>query len=80
MFNWGGGLEMTTGLALGRFAPLHKGHQMMIELAIQEMEHVIVLIFQTDDIWRMIALTGKNILMKMVSGLQIFRICILHKN
>ncbi len=41
---------MTTGLALGRFAPLHKGHQMMIELAIQEMEHVIVLIFQTDDI------------------------------
>lgn len=42
-----------TGLTLGKFAPLHKGHQLMIETAIQEMDEVIVVIYdcpETTDI------------------------------
>lgn len=33
------------GLTLGKFAPFHKGHQLMIETAINEMDAVIVLIY-----------------------------------
>lgn len=42
-----------TGLTLGKFAPLHKGHQFMIETAIEEMDEVIVVIYdcpETTDI------------------------------
>lgn len=38
------------GLVIGRFAPLHKGHQYMIEKALKEMDEVIILIYATDDI------------------------------
>lgn len=37
-----------TGLVLGKFAPLHKGHQFMIETALREMDELIVLIYDTD--------------------------------
>ena len=37
----------THGLVLGKFAPLHKGHQLMIETALQEMDEVTVLIYHT---------------------------------
>lgn len=37
--------NLKTGLTLGKFAPFHKGHQLMIETAIQEMDEVIVLIY-----------------------------------
>lgn len=33
------------GLMLGKFAPLHKGHQMMMEIALKEMDEVIVVIY-----------------------------------
>ncbi|MDV7137761.1 AAA family ATPase [Maribacter sp. TH_r10] len=36
---------MKTGLTLGKFAPLHKGHQLMIETAIDEMDMVIVVVY-----------------------------------
>ncbi|OAS20462.1 AAA family ATPase [Paenibacillus oryzisoli] len=42
-----------TGLTLGKFAPLHAGHQFMIETAIKEMDEVIVVIYdcpETTDI------------------------------
>ncbi|MCI8649795.1 MAG: AAA family ATPase [Anaerotruncus sp.] len=35
------------GLTLGKFAPLHKGHQYMIETALREMDEVIVVIYDT---------------------------------
>lgn len=38
------------GLTLGKFAPLHKGHQYVIETAIDEMDHVIVIIYNCPDI------------------------------
>lgn len=36
---------MKIGLTLGKYAPLHRGHQKVIETAIAEMDHVIVLIY-----------------------------------
>ena len=33
-----------TGLILGKFAPLHKGHQFMIETALKEMDELVILI------------------------------------
>lgn len=35
------------GLTLGKFAPLHKGHERMIETALGEMDEVIVVIYDT---------------------------------
>ena len=40
------------GLTLGKFAPLHKGHQLIIEKALSEMEEVIILIYNCPDIIR----------------------------
>ncbi|UUZ86010.1 AAA family ATPase [Paenibacillus sp. P26] len=45
--------ERRTGLTLGKFAPLHKGHQLMIETALRETERTIVVIYdcpETTDI------------------------------
>ncbi|TFH46316.1 MAG: cytidyltransferase [Lysobacterales bacterium] len=36
---------MKVGLTLGKFAPLHKGHQHVIETALAEMDRVIVMIY-----------------------------------
>ncbi|KNY25169.1 AAA family ATPase [Pseudobacteroides cellulosolvens] len=37
-----------TGLVLGKFAPLHKGHQYIIETALREMDELYVMIYDTD--------------------------------
>lgn len=34
------------GLIVGKFAPLHKGHQFLIETAIKKMDRVIVLVYR----------------------------------
>ncbi len=36
------------GLTLGKFAPLHKGHQHMIETALREMDELCVMIYDSD--------------------------------
>lgn len=41
---------MTTGLVLGKFAPLHKGHLRLIDTACAENDHVIVLIYDAPDV------------------------------
>lgn len=38
------------GFTIGKFAPLHKGHQLLIETAIKEMDDVYVVIYDTDTI------------------------------
>lgn len=40
---------MTTGLTLGKFAPLHKGHEHVIERALAENDHVVVLIYHAPE-------------------------------
>jgi len=41
---------MTTGLVLGKFAPLHRGHQLLIDTAIAENDRVIVIIYNAPDL------------------------------
>jgi HTH-type transcriptional regulator, transcriptional repressor of NAD biosynthesis genes len=38
------------GLTLGKFAPLHRGHQHVIETALLEMDHVIVVIYDAKEV------------------------------
>jgi len=38
---------MTTGLTLGKFAPLHAGHQHLIETALKEVDELLVIIYDT---------------------------------
>ncbi|MFZ2970178.1 MAG: adenylyltransferase/cytidyltransferase family protein [Minisyncoccia bacterium] len=38
------------GLTIGKFAPLHKGHQFLIETALFEMDELAVLIYDCPDI------------------------------
>lgn len=37
--------EHKVGLTLGKFAPFHKGHQLLIETAVNEVDEIIVLIY-----------------------------------
>lgn len=41
---------MTTGLTLGKFAPLHKGHQLLIETALREVDHLVVIIYASNEV------------------------------
>ena len=43
-------LEKKIGFTIGKFAPLHKGHQYLIETAIKEMDEVYAVIYDTDII------------------------------
>ena len=36
------------GFTIGKFAPLHKGHQFLIETALKEMDKVIVVVYDTN--------------------------------
>ncbi len=39
----------TTGLTLGKYAPLHLGHQLVIETALAEMDRLIVIIYNCPE-------------------------------
>lgn len=38
------------GFTIGKFAPLHKGHQLLIETALREMDEFYIVIYETDSI------------------------------
>lgn len=40
---------MKTGLTLGKFAPLHKGHQLLIERALSQTDHLIVIVYDAPE-------------------------------
>ena len=40
--------RMKIGFTIGKFAPLHKGHQYLIEKALNEMDKFYVIIYETD--------------------------------
>lgn len=40
---------MKIGLTLGKFSPLHKGHQLVIETALHEMDHLFVMIYDSPE-------------------------------
>ncbi len=37
-------MSKTRGLTLGKFAPLHKGYQLVIETALREMDEVVTIV------------------------------------
>lgn len=39
---------MRRGLTLGKFAPFHRGHQMLVETALQEVDELVVMVYATD--------------------------------
>jgi len=41
---------MSCGLVLGKFAPLHKGHQLLIETALRENRRVPIMIYHAPDV------------------------------
>lgn len=41
---------MPTGLVLGKFAPLHRGHQLLIETALEENDQVVVIVYDATDV------------------------------
>jgi NadR type nicotinamide-nucleotide adenylyltransferase len=41
-------MEKTIGLTLGKFAPFHKGHQLVVETALAEVNELVVMIYDTD--------------------------------
>lgn len=41
---------MKIGFTIGKFAPLHKGHQYLIEKAIKEMDEFYVIVYETEVI------------------------------
>jgi NadR type nicotinamide-nucleotide adenylyltransferase len=43
-------IDERVGLTLGKFAPLHRGHQHLIETALSETERLIVLIYDCPDV------------------------------
>lgn len=51
---------MKTGLALGKYSPLHKGHQWLFETALEEMDHLIVVIYQSPETTTIPLITRAN--------------------
>lgn len=41
---------MTRGFTLGKFAPLHKGHQFLIDFALQQVDQLIVVVYACDEL------------------------------
>jgi cytidyltransferase-like protein len=42
--------KSTTGLTIGKFAPLHKGHQFLLERALEKCDHLIVLVYDVPEL------------------------------
>lgn len=43
-------MDKKIGFTIGKFAPFHKGHQFLIETALDEMDEMIVVVYDTDII------------------------------
>lgn len=43
-------MKQLIGVTLGKYAPLHKGHELLIRTAISEMDQVIVIVYNASDV------------------------------
>ena len=43
---------MTRGLILGKFAPLHRGHQLLIERSLAQCDETVVLVYESREVTR----------------------------
>src|SRR5688500_14027389 len=45
-------MKIKRGITLGKFAPLHRGHQMLIEKALREMNELLVVVYDSPEVTR----------------------------
>lgn len=62
---------MSTGLTLGKFAPLHKGHQLLIETSIEENDKTIVIVYDSPDVISIPLETRANWIRKLYPGVKV---------
>ncbi len=62
---------MKTGLALGKYSPLHKGHQWLFETALAEMDHLIVVIYQSPETTHIPLATRANWIRKLYPQIEV---------
>jgi HTH-type transcriptional repressor of NAD biosynthesis genes len=43
-------MKLKRGLTIGKFAPLHQGHQLLLETALAEMDELIMMIYNCPKI------------------------------
>ncbi|MBD2521170.1 AAA family ATPase [Nostoc sp. FACHB-133] len=61
----------TCGLTLGKYAPLHKGHQLVIETALAEMDEVLVMIYECPEVTAIPLTVRANWLRKIYPQIQV---------
>ncbi|MEH1940865.1 MAG: AAA family ATPase [Nostoc sp.] len=59
------------GLTLGKYAPLHKGHQLVIETALAEMDEVLVMIYDCPEVTAIPLTVRANWLRKIYPKIQV---------
>jgi NadR type nicotinamide-nucleotide adenylyltransferase len=59
------------GLTLGKFAPLHRGHQYMIETAMKEMDKVIVIVYDSPEVTEIPLPVRSNWLRTLYPGIEV---------
>jgi len=62
---------MKRGLTLGKYAPLHKGHQLVIEAALTEMDEVITIIYDAPETMKVPLNVRANWLRKMYPQIKV---------
>jgi NadR type nicotinamide-nucleotide adenylyltransferase len=60
------------GLVVGKFAPLHKGHQFVLETALESVDHVIVLVYSNPDFLDMPSATRSAWIQALYPNLRVF--------
>ena len=61
----------TTGLFLGKFAPLHKGHQLVIETALREVDNLIVMVYDCPETTKIPLSVRSNWIRKLYPSVEI---------
>src|SRR5689334_3006373 len=65
----------THGLTLGKFAPLHKGHQLVIETARAEMDEVSVIIYDAPETTSIPLNIRSNWIKKLYPQIRVIEAC-----
>jgi len=64
---------MRVGLTLGKFAPLHRGHQSVIETGLRETDRMLVMIYAADDVTRVPLATRAGWIRKLYPEVEVIQ-------
>ncbi|MBE0450376.1 MAG: adenylyltransferase/cytidyltransferase family protein [Clostridia bacterium] len=62
---------MKTGLTIGKYAPLHKGHQHIIEKALEEMDELIVIVYDAPKLTKIPLEVRAGWIRKLYPGIRV---------